>query len=906
MRQIYENSAGIKKRYVAILWAGIAFLPSAAAQDAVKVQMTPQDPAKPSQVRPADPALAKIDEFRIQLGSEAAGFSRPASGSLFEVVNPFKVRKRGRYYGSAYEFHRNDNFDARNYFDDVGKELPEYKRNQFGATFGTLVTDRLTLFGTYDGLRINKGSTLPSHVPTREMKAGDFSAFSKTILDPFTRKPFSGNRIPLERIHPVAAKMLATIPDPNRSDPFRNFVNNFPLVQNTDTFTGRVDFELNDDSKLFASYSTRGNREVEVNPLPAFGGNVTGRSHDLSIEYTHDFSERMVASLGLQFSREIEQQLSNNVNKRGLLTSLGIAGLFPLDNLDEGYPSFELSGYAGIGEDSDWPTTYFLNTFELNPSFNYVRGRHNIEFASEIGVFQVNNARTGGLRRGAFEFSGDYTGDAFADFLLGIPVVAERGVGSDRADLRRKTWKFIARDDWKISKRFSLSLSLAYNYFPFFRSQRDNISTFAPLRFEPSIHGKMVVTGSAEAAMMGLAGLASGQAVYPDRNDWEPGIGLAFNPLGNNRLVLRASYNLNYDPPDEETAFEFLGRNYPFFYTERAESSEDSPDIDLSRPFQNATRTELNILAIDPQLRNNYIQNWQLTMQNEFLRNWNLELSYKGVKSSRSQRTLIGNVPLPGPGSIQSRRPNPEFGRFSILTGSGSRSAHALRADLKKRVSRGVSLQAGYTWNREFNDEYGEPSNPRNLRLERAPDGGDQYFSLNYIWDLPLGRGQAFPLEWSGKMRTLFEGWRLSGITTINTGGRFNPRLAGDPNNDGVRGDRPNRIGSGELPSRQRSIDQWFSTADFVAWPPTQPYGFGNSGRKVLVAPGSRNWDLSIIKRTKITGSGNLLEFRVQLFNAFNNTNFSVPNSAFGTSSFGKIFGAGRAREIEIALKFSF
>ncbi len=106
------------------------------------------------------------------------------------------------------------------------------------------------------------------------------------------------------------------------------------------------------------------------------------------------------------------------------------------------------------------------------------------------------------------------------------------------------------------------------------------------------------------------------------------------------------------------------------------------------------------------------------------------------------------------------------------------------------------------------------------------------------------------------------------------------------------------------LDPAQRSIDHWFATGDFVA--PPQPYGFGNSGRNILVAPGRRNWDISLVKRTKITDSGNLLEFRVQFFNAFNHTNFSTPQSTFGTSVFGKIFGAERAREIEIALKYSF
>jgi hypothetical protein len=313
-----------------------------------------------------------------------------------------------------------------------------------------------------------------------------------------------------------------------------------------------------------------------------------------------------------------------------------------------------------------------------------------------------------------------------------------------------------------------------------------------------------------------------------------------------------------------------------------------------------------NIRTIDPHIRNEYIHEWQASIQYEFLRNWNAEVSYTGNKAVHSARNIVANVPMPGPGALQDRRPNPAYGRFSILAGSGAMSDNYLTLNLKKRVSKGLSLQSSYTWLKELNNDSDEPSNPRNLRAEWGPDsdGHEHRFNLNYIFDLPFGRGQAVSMDWTRGLRKLFEGWRLSGITTLATGSRFSPRLPGDANNDGVRGDRPDRIGSGQLDTSLRSIDHWFDTAAFVA--PSQPYGFGNSGRNILLAPGTLNWDISLIKKTRITDSGNAFEFRVQLFNAFNNTNFSQPNATFGTSVFGKIFGAGRAREIEIALKYTF
>jgi hypothetical protein len=149
----------------------------------------------------------------------------------------------------------------------------------------------------------------------------------------------------------------------------------------------------------------------------------------------------------------------------------------------------------------------------------------------------------------------------------------------------------------------------------------------------------------------------------------------------------------------------------------------------------------------------------------------------------------------------------------------------------------------------------------------------------------------------------LLEGWRISGITTVQTGSFFTPTMAGDPNNDGVRADLPNRVASGELLRQERSIDRWFATEAFLGPP---QYGFGNSGRNILVGPAKNKWDISFIKRTQVSREGNMVDLRVQLFNAFNHANFSTPSTTLGTSVFGKIFGADRAREIEIAVKYTF
>lgn len=535
-----------------------------------------QKPAEvQAQAKPAaDANLARIDEFEIDLSKRLAGIQYKGSRPIQEVMNPFTARKRARIFGSLYEYHRNDNFDAGNFFDKAGEELPEYKRNQFGGSLGFSVTKSLKLFGTYDGLRINKGSTLLSHVPTSAMKRGDFSNFEDPLINPFTKKAFANNQIPTSMIHPASAKMLATIPDPNRSDESRNFVNNQPVIQNQDTLTFRVDYAAGDNSKIFGNYTIQRSGGFSVESLPQFGLTSSGRDQDASIEYVRDINEQWVASIKAAFAREAQTELALQSGNKGLLASLGIGGVSTLDALDEGYPDFELSDYASLGS-GDSPTASYLNEYSLEIGLGYAKKKHTVEFGAEIQVGQVNNDRTGGMRRGSFEFAGDYTGNAFADFLLGIPVVAQRGVGSDRADVRRTSVRAYITDEWKINKKLTLSAGLAYNHRPFTHSAHDNVYTFVPLLFEPPASGQIVRIGSAEAARLCLSGLNSGQPVYADRRQWEPEIGFAFSPQGNNLIVIRGSYHLSYEPRDMDETLDVLGRSYPSFYTERAESPKD-------------------------------------------------------------------------------------------------------------------------------------------------------------------------------------------------------------------------------------------------------------------------------------------------------------------------------------------
>ncbi len=847
------------------------------------------------------PSLAAIRDYQIGLGGSQP---RASSGkTLAEIVNPFPAQRRGRFHGALYEYHRNDNFDARNFFDPLGHRLPEYKRNQFGASLGTTVKQNLSFFGSYEGLRIIKGSTLLSHVPTVDMKRGDFSALGTDLRDPFSGELLPGNRIPADRIHPVASRLLAVLPDPNQSDPDRNFLNNQPSLRHQDRYTFRFDYQGNEDSKIYFQYALTDADRVEAHPLPDFGADRTMFSQYTTVTYNRTVGSRLVTEGRLTFSRYLSRMLSKNSGREGLLDSLGIEGLDTDDPLQEGYPEFSLNEYASFGDQRS-PYKWLSNRFSFDGSATYAVGGHTLRMGGDVIARQVNDTRIEGMGRGRLVFNGYYTGDAFADFLFGLPDTASRPVGSERTDLRKRSWQASLRDQWRLNPQISLTLGVAYRYAPPYRSVSDNVSGFFPLLFEPPTDGEIVIAGSQEAQRLGLDQAGEGGLVFPDRNDWSPELGLAYSPFGNNQLVLRSSYTIHYGSANSSHYARYLNKNFPFYFVERAEAPVDSPDLDLGNPFEYIAPTELTVRGLETTLRNPYVQRWLLTMQGEINQYWNLEASYRGRKGSHMLRTLSSNVPLPGPGPLQPRRPNPAFGLFRILTSGGSLSSHQLDLAAERRLSEGLSLKSGLTWTRSLDDVFSDPSNPRNLRAEKARTGyiPERRFFLNYIIELPPGRARSLDAEGGSLTRQLLQGWRLSGITYLQDGTPFSALLAGDANNDGVDQDRPDVRGSTSVDSSDQTVDRWFPTEVFAE---PDPFSFGDAGRNILVGPGYQRWDVSMIKQTRLS-NGDFVELRVQLFNAFNHANFRRPNAVYGNTLFGKIFGARQAREIEVALKYSF
>ncbi|RPJ85854.1 MAG: carboxypeptidase regulatory-like domain-containing protein, partial [Acidobacteria bacterium] len=272
----------------------------------------------------SDAALTVVRDYDAIL-TQAPGSAAGRVAPLEDLINPFAAARRGAFHGSLYEFHRNDNLDARNFFDPLGEPLPEYKRNQFGGSLSAALTSQLQLMGSYDGLRIVQGSTLLSHVPTKAMKVGDFGELLQAqapivLRDPITGEPWPDNRIAPGRISPVSAKLLGLLPDPNRADPDRNFVNNQPLVHDQSTVTLKLDYQYA-GAKISTDYHVRDSQATRPHPLPSFGTTENARGQDVSVGLNYSLTRRLLLDLRFSFIRNLADRYSQNAGRAGLLES---------------------------------------------------------------------------------------------------------------------------------------------------------------------------------------------------------------------------------------------------------------------------------------------------------------------------------------------------------------------------------------------------------------------------------------------------------------------------------------------------------------------------------------------------------------------------------------------------------
>jgi Carboxypeptidase regulatory-like domain/TonB dependent receptor len=872
-------------------------------------------------------SIDAVQEFKVLSNMYTAEFGQAA----FAQINLVSKGGTNAFHGSVFEFVRNNVFDGRNFF---LPKVPELRRNQFGASAGGPIRKNKTFFfANFEASRERRGVSDTRTVPIDAWRAGDFSTLGKTIKDPLTGQPFPNNQIPTARFSKPSQVALNLWPKANFGTGLINdLIITNPAKDDNNQVTGRIDHELTGNDRIMGRFSLFRRAQFQTLDLPGFESIPAPHALSLMTSETHVFSPRLIGEARFSYARSLYGRKSPNTGQNGYFEQFGINHQLAGTQF-EGAPRFDFQQLTmtSFGDDNFIPTNDVSNEFTYTGSLTYTHGQHTMKMGATFTKYQENSpGAVPGYRRGDFTFRGDFTGNAFADFLLGDPYSALRTVGTG-IETGRSAWQaYYFQDDWKVTRKLTLNLGVRWDYTSPLVDIRDRRSEFYPLSndYGTGLPGQIIVANSPEAnSILHLDGIGARALYKPTKRDFGPRFGFGYSVTP--KTVVRGGYGIFY-----ANLLNFVNnlvtnrRQPPSAITQSATSSTVTPQINLADPFVNATAAAVvSTQNQNPNLRDGYVQQWNFTIQREIRNDWSFEAGYVGNKGTKLSELVYYNVPTPGPSAtVQARRPFPNWGTALSMDSYVLSNYHSLQSKMQKRFKHGLSLLASYTWSKsiDMGSERNEGdaggwggSNQRDLHGSfRGLSGFDvrHRFSASYVYELPFGQGRALLANVNSVVNRFIGGWQTSGIVSMQSGSPFTVTMSGDQNGDGLSGDRPDVIGTPVInpgnpncyiadpsnPACGSGVQSAFAAV------PATAYRYGNAGRNILIGPGLKNVDVGLMKNAKLTERFKL-QFRAEFFNLFNFVNFDTPNRNFNLGTFGTITSqSAKSREIQFGLKLEF
>ena len=407
------------------------------------------------------PSVDAIQEFKIATNSYSAEYGAASAGQ----VNIITRSGGNEFHGAAYDYLRNRDLDARNYFD--GSDKPQFIRNQFGtAVGGPIVKNSTFFFGSYEGLQENQGLTQLGTVPTAAVRGGDLSSLGVTVTNPYTGMPFDNNRIPASMISSDAKDILALFPQPNLPGNSGNYLGNPIGTTRQNEGSARIDRRVTENSQLTLRYSYGRQNLLEPyaetnTELPGFGDYVFNRSHNALLQYEQTISPRTINSVLAGFNRAVRRILAQNYTTN--VNQLWGVNYLPTVPRDFGYPGIAVNGYSNVGDAISLPIDRADNVIQLADNLTLIRGAHSLKIGGELRDLQLNGYIEE-YARGQIDFTGALTGSGIGDLLLGLPGLAIQSQYTGPQTLRSKSWSGYFQDDWKVTRNLTLNLGLRYEY----------------------------------------------------------------------------------------------------------------------------------------------------------------------------------------------------------------------------------------------------------------------------------------------------------------------------------------------------------------------------------------------------------------------------------------------------------
>ena len=871
-----------------------------------------------------------LQEFSVQTNGLSAQFG-VHSGSVVNVVTKSGTNQ---FHGDLFEFVRNGDFNARNFFAATQDTL---RRNQFGGTLGAPIKkDKIFgFFGyQYTPIRTAPPQTI-SFVPTQAVLNGDFNTWEssaclskpRTIMDPTTGQPFPNNQVPISRYSPQALALAKYLPASN--SPCGQLTYGIPNPSNESQYIGRADWVQSSKNTIFTRYFV-----LNFNNPPLFDGKngltttLAGqavRSQSAVIGDNYSIGPSVINTARFTFTR-----LRDNRALAPNLFSLADAGV-KIYEYDPHFINFGVSGDFTFGSGNGATSHFNRNTFQVSDSMDIVRGKHQIEFGAEYQRLQMNEFNLLNAD-GTFSVNGQFTNDPMLDFLLGRPSSLSQNAPDGMA-YRQNYIGVHVQDNFQLSRNLNIHVGLRWEPF---MPERDNYgrgSYFSQSAFLAGTQTNLYTNAPPGLFFNGDPGVPNGY-INNQYNDFAPRVGLAWDPRGNGRQSLRASYGIFYDRPNT-----FFNAKYADAPPWGNSITIPSPAGGLADPYagypggnpfpsplppsKNQIFPQGGVYVNFPlNTRATYVQQWGLSYEFQATKDWLVSVNYIGNKSTHlwSQYDANGSIFIPGAcngspcsttANTNSRRIltllNPAtgslFGAIDTLDDGVNANYNAAILKAQHRFSQNFSLLASYTYSHCLQDaqlvvnDIGNGPLYQN-RLNRNADYGACEYDLrqNFVASL-LAVSPKFENKW---MDAIAGHWQLSPIISAHSGYPFNPTLGTDNSRTAQGVDRPNIVGDPYVKDLNTRV--WLNTAAFVAGPVGT---FGNAGWNSLRGPHFFDMDVSLSRWFTVRESQRL-QLRFEFFNVTNYVNFNNPSGGLNVSNFGKILGAGNPRILQFAAKYVF
>lgn len=881
------------------------------------------------------PSLDAVQEFKVQTSNYSAEFGRNAGA----MVNITIKGGTNDLHGSAYNFLRNDIWDARPTFsytdrDGDGKADPGILRqNQFGVTMGgPIIKNKTFFFGSYEGWRVRQGKSTRSTVPTSLEKSGDFSQTDGlSALDDPTGGVFPDMKIPQSRIDPVSAKLVDLYPAPNYTDPSTrtNYLASPPKNINRSQYDFRVDHTFSSNDTIFGRYSFYNFTNLDGGPWPGIAD--TGNFHDnygrhLTISETHVFSPSLVNEVRFGYKYLfVNRRSPSDTPLADANAQIGITGV----SIPDDPPIFGLSrirftgglGFNELGAGYFRPNIKDMGTYQFIENLTWLKGNHSFKFGADIRAEQTN-ILGGKWARGGWIFDGRYTGISLGDGLLGWAFRTQES-RLDIAEYLIPSYSFYAQDDWKITPNFTLNIGLRWELrLPWIENEgRYNFVNFDPSSPDFGNVTTANTSGSIEERAM----------IKFDKNNFAPRIGFAWR-IGD-KWTIRSGAGMFYGGQMGLGASARPSGNFPFSSTVNVKGSGSAPSSlfrdGIPAGFLGEPAT-VNTVADFPKdssvdtWDDNFplpkTSQWNLTVQRQLSSDMSLEVAYVGSATQRIAGGYNVNDGGPGdPGTITARRLFPSLDSLSLRTPWGHADYHGMDVSLRKRYASGYTFTLGYTWSHslgQLGEQFvgGDGTGTQSatcFSCERGNASNDvrQRFVYSYILELPFGQGKRF-LNQGGVVDHILGGWQFTGIISAQTGQFFDATW---PKKDKALGTvqgewRADVVGDWK-PSNQNP-DQWFLTDAFAkpCYPDSSVWtncSQGNLGRNAIQEAGIFNLDFGLAKTWRLTERFEL-QYRAEAFNFTNTPSYGTPGNGLDSSNAGVIRGThSTERQIQMGLRLT-